>query len=67
MFMLAGYESTSYALVYCFYVLAMHKEEQDKIVAEIDSHFGKESDVFFIFFFIKFTIYLKKINSKVDT
>ena len=45
MFMLAGYESTSYALVYCFYVLAMHKDEQEKIVAEIDTYFGKESNV----------------------
>ena len=60
MFMLAGYESTSYALVYCFYVLAMHKEEQDKIVAEIDSHFGKESDVFFIFFLSNLLTFILK-------
>ena len=60
MFMLAGYESTSYALVYCFYVLAMHKEEQDKIVAEIDMHFGKESDVFFIFFLSNLLTFILK-------
>lgn len=33
--MLAGYESTSYALLYCFYVLATNKNEQDRLYDEI--------------------------------
>lgn len=45
MFMLAGYESTSYALSYCFYVLATNQEEQQKLIEEIDSFYFKESNV----------------------
>ena len=41
MFMLAGYESTSYALSYCFYVLATKPEEQQKLVEEIEMFYKK--------------------------
>jgi len=42
MFMLAGYESTSYALNYCFYVLAINQNEQQTLMNEIDSFYSKE-------------------------
>jgi cytochrome P450 len=42
MFMLAGYESTSYALNYCFYVLAINQNEQQTLLNEIDSFYSKD-------------------------
>jgi cytochrome P450 len=38
-FMLAGYETSSTALGYIFYVLATNKEEQEKVRNEIDEYF----------------------------
>lgn len=43
MFMLAGYESTSYALTNCLFTLAIKKEEQQKLFDEIEEHFCDES------------------------
>ena len=45
MFMLAGYETTSTCLSYCFWVLANNQEEQIKIRNEIESHFPTDSQV----------------------
>ena len=42
MFMLAGYESTSYALNYCFYVLAINQNEQQKLLNEIQAFYSNE-------------------------
>lgn len=39
-FLLAGYETTSTALSYCFYVLAKHPSEMIKLQNEIDSAFA---------------------------
>ena len=47
MLMLAGYESTSYALNYCIYELAKHKEEQNKLFEEIESFYLEKSIVNF--------------------
>ena len=44
MFMLAGYESTSYALNYCFYVLAINQGEQQKLLNEIESFYSNDKD-----------------------
>ena len=38
-FLLAGFETTSTALNYCFYILSTHCDEQDKLQEEIDSFF----------------------------
>lgn len=45
MFMLAGYESTSYALSFCFHMLATRKDEQEKLYNEIGEFFINESIV----------------------
>nr|QVK45580.1 cytochrome P450 [Brachionus paranguensis] len=45
MFMLAGYESTSYALSFCFHMLATKKNEQELIYNEIEEFFIDESIV----------------------
>ncbi len=45
-FLLAGFETTSTALNYCFYVLANHREELDKLHEELDLHFPPDSDVY---------------------
>lgn len=37
--MLAGYETTSTALTYIFYVLATMPHEQEKVRNEIDAYF----------------------------
>lgn len=47
MFMLAGYESTSYALCYCFYTLATKKKELETLREEIDNFFINQSNVNF--------------------
>lgn len=47
MFMLAGYETTSTTLSYCFYVLAKHPEEQQKLFDEINLRFENCTDVGF--------------------
>lgn len=38
-FLLAGFETTSTALNYCFYILSTHCDEQHKLQEEIDSFF----------------------------
>ena len=52
MFMLAGYDTTSTALSFCFHVLATNLEEQAKVREEIDSYFSSESNVIRICLFI---------------
>ncbi len=47
MFMLAGYESTSYALSYCVYMLAINKEEEQKLLDEIKMFYYDETKVLF--------------------
>ena len=42
-FMLAGYETSSTALSYAFYILATQQEEQEKLRQEIDEHFPPEA------------------------
>nr|QUF59379.1 cytochrome p450 CYP3045C2 [Brachionus angularis] len=44
LFMLAGYETTSTALSYCSYVLAIHPEEQEKLYEEISCVFSSAND-----------------------
>lgn len=39
LFLLAGYETTSTALGYTSYLLALHPRVQQKLLAEIDEHF----------------------------
>lgn len=41
-FMLAGYETSSNALNYAFYILATQPEEQEKLKQEIDEYFPPE-------------------------
>lgn len=43
-FLLAGFETTSSALNYSFFVLANHHDELLKLQEELDLHFGKESN-----------------------
>ena len=50
-FMLAGYDTTSTALSFCFHVLAKNLEEQAKVREEIDSYFSSQSNVIIIYFF----------------
>ena len=50
-FMLAGYDTTSTALSFCFHVLATNLEEQAKVREEIDSYFSSQSNVIIIYFF----------------
>ena len=38
-FLLAGYETTANALSYATYLLALHPDIQDKLQAEIDTHY----------------------------
>ena len=38
-FMLAGYDTTANALSYTTYLLALHPDTQDKLQAEIDTHY----------------------------
>nr|AHL88982.1 cytochrome p450 3045A1 [Brachionus koreanus] len=45
MFMLAGYESTSFALSFCFHMLAIKKNEQETLYNEIEDFFSNESIV----------------------
>ncbi len=42
--MIAGYETTSTALTYVFYVLATHPNEQQKLQEHIDTHFDPETE-----------------------
>ena len=42
--MIKGYETTSTTLSYCTYVLAKHPEEQQKLLDEINSHFGQNEE-----------------------
>ena len=42
--MLAGYETTSTALTYIFYVLATMPHEQEKVRDEINTHFSASFD-----------------------
>jgi cytochrome P450 len=51
-FMLAGYDTTSTALSFCFHVLATNLEEQAKIREEIDSYFSSQSNVIIIYFLV---------------
>nr|QEV83799.1 cytochrome P450 [Brachionus rotundiformis] len=45
MFMLAGYESTSYALSFCFHMMAINKNEQEILYNEIEDFFINQSIV----------------------
>jgi cytochrome P450 family 3 subfamily A len=47
LFLLAGYETTSTALSYMFYVLATHSEEQQRLINEVDEFFPSSGDVNF--------------------
>lgn len=69
MFMLAGYESTSYALCFCFYTLATKKNEQVTLREEIDNFFIHQSKVSFLLFqnfeikhLFRFLIFKMSIN-----
>ena len=42
-FLLAGFVTTSTTLSYCFYLLAKHPNEREKLQDEIDAHFGDET------------------------
>ncbi len=42
--MIAGYETTSTALAYVSYVLALHPTEQQKLQEHIDTHFNPETE-----------------------
>jgi cytochrome P450 len=43
LFLLAGFETTSSSLSYCFYLLSQHPGVMQKIQEEIDSHFPSDS------------------------
>lgn len=43
-FLLAGYETTSTCLSYCFWVLSTHQEELKRLQDEMDSSFGSKSN-----------------------
>ncbi len=45
LFLLAGFETTSTTLSYCFWVLAQHPNEQNKLHDEIDSHYNDLSEL----------------------
>ena len=53
--MLAGYESTSYALGYCFYVLATMPQEQQKLIEEIRDTYFKKPNVN-LYFLLKYCL-----------
>jgi cytochrome P450 len=40
--LVAGFETTSSALTYCFFVLAHHPDELEKLQEEIDAHFSSD-------------------------
>ncbi|CAF1089703.1 unnamed protein product, partial [Rotaria sordida] len=42
LFMVAGYETTSTALAYIFYVLATHPKEQQKLQDHVDAYFNSD-------------------------
>ena len=41
-FLLAGYETTSNALAYTAYLLALHPEVQERLCSEIDDYFSEK-------------------------
>ena len=43
LFLLAGFETTSSSLSYCFYLLSQHPDIMEKLQEEIDSNFPQDS------------------------
>jgi hypothetical protein len=52
-FLLAGFETTSTALNYCFYILSTHPDEMQKLQHEIDLYYNDSTDQ--VCFSIKFS------------
>lgn len=69
-FLLAGFETTSTALGYCFHILAHHPDELSELQSELDEAYGDgrlkvSSWIITSFILFKNTFYLnQKINLK---
>jgi len=58
LFLLAGFETTSTSLSYCFFLLSQHPDIMEKLQEEIDSHFPIDSPDVCIFNLNSYRLFL---------